>query len=451
MLRQLSTYINRRYATLAGLLLGALWVWLALGDHFRLPTSIDWNIYSNTPEYHEQGSAKDSSNATDVFDFPAVDSEAIKSICGETQWNSSVIFTCDNSVGGIGNIRNSILNCVRYAISAGGSLVVPQIIVRDAADIARIRTGERTSMDYMFDVPHFMQSLHLSCPGLRLYPKTEDIPNRPDAKNLIALLPESIVDAIPKTGLRNPEQWRGTFYTWLEQFQSSDELKIVELGRSYLQYPIHSDGEAFATTFGSILKFRSDVRVLATTTLRALGDKFNLGFKGNLDEPVLKNSYFGAHLRTEKDAKEGWPGGDWKYSRYDTQSALYLEQASKSNTSVIYVSSGDLNEIHTFSKDAESIRMPVTSKSDLLSGKDKAELEAMAWDQQGLVDFLVMLKSSDFAGVGHSSFAWNIALKRHVYAEKKDHLDGPQMLSDELSQVYGFPRGYPEYAACLWP
>jgi hypothetical protein len=95
--------------------------------------------------------------------------------------------------------------------------------------------------------------------------------------------------------------------------------------------------------------------------------------------------------------------------------------------------------------------MSVTTKFDHLSGQDLEELKNLAWDQQALVDFLVMMKAADFAGIAHSSFAWNIALKRHQYAKKKDHLDGPQMLSDELSQMYGIPRGYPEYAACLWP
>ncbi len=54
-----------------------------------------------------------------------------------------------------------------------------------------------------------------------------------------------------------------------------------------------------------------------------------------------------------------------------------------------------------------------------------------------MVGFLVMLKTSEFAGVGHSRFSWNVGRLRHVYAQKKDHLSGPQILSDELSQIYG--------------
>ena len=66
-----------------------------------------------------------------------------------------------------------------------------------------------------------------------------------------------------------------------------------------------------------------------------------------------------------------------------------------------------------------------------------------------------LLKSSRFAGVGHSSFAWNIALKRHVFAGRRRdinlHLKGPQIMNDEFSQVIGTVNQYPEYASCLWP
>jgi len=422
-----------------------------------MPTREDWNPYLSD---HEQAITSGTPNVNttsadlfDMFDFPPVDSPAIKSVCGDTQWNSSIVFTCDNSVGGIGNIRNSILNCVRYTISAGAALVVPQIIVRDTNDIARIRTGERTSMDYMFDVPHFVESLRLSCPQLHLYQKAEDIPNRPEQNHLISLLPESIIIDIPKTGLRHPEEWRSEFYDWISQFESPYETRVVELARSYLQYPIYSDGEDFALSFGSILKFRADTRVLATNTLRRIDQTFELDLESQWDKPILKDAFFGAHLRTEKDAREGWPAQDWKYSRYEIQSQLYLSQARESKSSVIYVASGDPLEVSAFAQDAASINATVTTKSQLLTGKDKEQLELLAWDQQALVDYLVMLKSSNFAGVGHSSFAWNIALKRHSLLMEKgqEYLKGPQMLSDELSQVYGLPRGYPEYSSCLWP
>jgi hypothetical protein len=55
------------------------------------------------------------------------------------------------------------------------------------------------------------------------------------------------------------------------------------------------------------------------------------------------------------------------------------------------------------------MNLTVTTKHDLLTGDDLSELEALRFDQRTMVDFLLS-KSSDFAGVGHSSFAWNVAL-----------------------------------------
>lgn len=117
----------------------------------------------------------------------------------------------------------------------------------------------------------------------------------------------------------------------------------------------------------------------------------------------------------------------------------------------MYVASGNVDEIARFADDAKAYNLSVTTKHQLLGGEDKVKLEAFTFDQQALVDYLVLLKSSDFAGVGHSSFAWNIALWRHQLAKQRDHLNGPQLMSDELSQVYGTVKQYLEYACRLWP
>ncbi|KAK0111206.1 hypothetical protein ONS95_001581 [Cadophora gregata] len=441
--------VPRRYAALAGIVLAALWIWVAFDRPYHFPTHTSWNIYTDRPVTNFYSSAI---AISDVFDFDPIESESIKSICEEAQWNQSIVFRCDASVGGIGNIRNSILNCVRYAISAGAGLVIPTIVMRDSADISLIRTGVNTEMRFMFEPQHFVDSLRLSCPSLRVFSTVAEVQNYDLAPPALSIIPEDLVkDPIPATGLRAPEKWRALLYEWLEQYPKTDPDApyIVSLGRSYLKYPIYSDGEGFALAFGGILKLRNDVRVLATKTLQALAERYN--FQGDLSEAILHNLFFGAHLRTEKDAAEGWPVNDWEYSRYETQAKHYLEQAPRSSPAVIYVASGDLAEVGKFATDAAAINLTVTTKFDLLTGPDLHELNALAWDQQALVDFLVMQKASDFAGIGHSSFAWNIALKRHTLAASKNHLDGPQMLSDELSQIYGRIRGYPEYAACLWP
>ncbi|ESZ92755.1 hypothetical protein SBOR_6867 [Sclerotinia borealis F-4128] len=326
--------------------------------------------------------------------------------------------------------------------------------MRNARDISKIRTGERAGMDYMFDVQHFMDSLGLSCPQLVLYRYVDDVPNRGRGSGPIALLPESLVsEKIPKTGLEHPEEWRGQFFDWLGGWSglkpaTMETPVLIDLGRSYLQYPIYSDGEEMALSFGSILKFREDVRTLSTTALQNMLSTYNIS--QDISQPILPSTFFGAHLRTEIDAVKAWPADNWTYQRYSVQSQHYLQKLATTNLTLIYVASGNKSEIARFSRDAAAYDL--TTKFMLLDAKDREYLNTLAWDQQGLVDYLVMTKSSSFVGIGHSSFAWNIALKRHTYSQRKEgYLGGPEILMDELSEVFGVPNMYPEYAACLWP
>jgi hypothetical protein len=441
--------INSRYAYLFGIVLISFWVYIF---SFVL-TPYDFSMYILRQKYLQSTEHSGNLTTLDAFDFPPLDSHAIRLVCENVQWDPAIVFTCDNSVGGVGNIRNSILNCVRYSISAGGSMVIPRIVMRNSGNIAKIRTGERTGMDYMFDVEHFVNSLKLSCPQLTLYRYVDAVPNRAQGSGPVALLPESLVDQIPKTGLKHPEAWRQQFFEWLGTWSglkpaTMETPILIDLGRSYLQYPIYTDGEEFALSFGNILKFRADVRRIATKALQNLILTYNRST--DLSQPVLINTFFGAHLRTEKDAVEAWPAQDWKYQRYEVQSESYLKKLKTTGLNLIYVASGNQSGIARFSRDAATYN--VTTKFMLLDAEDRQYLKDMAWDQQGLVDFLVMTKSSSFVGIGHSSFAWNIALKRHTFSQKKTgYLDGPEILNDELSVIYGVPHGYPEYAACLWP
>ncbi|KAJ8065865.1 hypothetical protein OCU04_004967 [Sclerotinia nivalis] len=439
---------SRHHIFLVVLIIFSICFYIFLISAYDLPAHIIWQDYLKS-------TLQPTEINNDIFNFPPASSRVIRAVCETTRWNPEIAFTCDNSVGGVGNIRNSILNCVRYAISAGASLVIPRIILRKSQDISKIRTGERTGMDFMFDVPHFIDSLKLSCPQLVLYRYVDDVPNRAKGSGPITLLPESLFsEVIPKTGLEHPETWRGLFQDWLDVVSSStmkvtmETPVLIELGRSYLQYPIYSDDEDFALSFGSILKFRQDVRILATTVLQNLLSTYNI--LRDISHPILPDAFFGVHLRTEIDAVKAWPGNDWIYQRYKVQAKHYLHKIASTNLTLIYVASGNKTEIARFSRDAAAYNL--TTKFMLLDAKDREHLNTLAWDQQALVDFLVMTKSSVFVGIGHSSFAWNVALKRHVYSEMKEgYLDGPEVLSDELSEVFGVTGMYPEYAACLWP
>ncbi|OAF54237.1 hypothetical protein VC83_09485 [Pseudogymnoascus destructans] len=157
---QLPRGVRRIHIALVSWLLIAVWIWLAFDQLYYFLDRTPWNIFSSEPH-----SFLRNPTTSDAFDFAPIESEAIKSICADTEWKENIVFTCNDSVGGIGNIRNSILNCVRYSILAGGSLVEPKIVLRNESDTAAIRTGIGAEFEYMFDRQHFRESLMLSCPG----------------------------------------------------------------------------------------------------------------------------------------------------------------------------------------------------------------------------------------------------------------------------------------------
>lgn len=326
--------------------------------------------------------------------------------------------------------------------------MVPRIVVRD--EYVDMVGGNTTELDYMFDTNHFINSLTVSCPQMRVYKAASTITDRQHAYGPISLGPESLVKKIPKTGLPHPQEWRGLFYKWLSQYVSEDTKGpiIIDLGRSYLQYPTSSDDGAFVHHFGKILKVRPDARSLATMTLLKLTDAYSLQL--HLSDPILKKAFLGVYLSTDVD---GLAKDDQVNARYETQSKLYFAQAAAANLSLIYAASKFGDDILNFIKDAGTRNITVTTKLDLLKGKDREQLlNDFTPDQSLLVDYLVMAKASEFAGVGHSSFAWNIALKRHQFTtQKEDELDGPQVFGDTLSQIYGPPDGHTEFAACMWP
>lgn len=46
----------------------------------------------------------------------------LRELCASKTWQPGLIFKCEDAFGGVGNVRNIILTCIRYAIEAGGSV-----------------------------------------------------------------------------------------------------------------------------------------------------------------------------------------------------------------------------------------------------------------------------------------------------------------------------------------
>jgi len=76
----------------------------------------------------------------------------LERVCKESEFTPGLVFVCDNNSGGIGNIRNFILTCIRYAIDAGASgLILPKIQRRSEEELSNLFSTTFQPFEYFFD------------------------------------------------------------------------------------------------------------------------------------------------------------------------------------------------------------------------------------------------------------------------------------------------------------
>lgn len=401
-------------------------------------------------------------------EFPTpIDYRPIQEVCARTKFRPGLVFTCEGQHGGIGMVRNQILKCVRYAIHGGGAMVVPSMALRNAKDISDIETTTEVPLEYLLDREAFITHLSGSCPGMRIYNHVEDFPfyDKRVRKDL-SLVGDQFEPNHPREGLKHPREWRSSFDRWLRQQYvkiQSDMPVHVKMEQAFLEYPVHEDGEAFVNEFGKILSFRKETRALAARILWELKRRFNLPIDPS--KAINEHAFYGAHLRLEDDAINAWPPEQWRFSRMADQFEEQFQNIERTNLSVVYIASGNQTVVDLFASALKSRllanpnsmarNVTVVTKHDLLWGPYREKLNGMTFDQQALVDFLVMFKASSFMGVAHSSFPWNVALRRHELSKFKTYANnGSNLLRDEYSVIMGMQADYLEvdpFVTGIWP
>ncbi|EKD20583.1 alternative oxidase [Drepanopeziza brunnea f. sp. 'multigermtubi' MB_m1] len=402
------------------------------------------------------------------IDGPFNDS-ALRDLCSSKEWTPSLTFRCDDSFGGVGNLRNMILTCIRYAIEAGATgLVVPQIKERDK-DLKELTAGKTLPFTYMFDEDFFITSLSTACPQMKII-RVEDLVE-PAIK--AAITPKDLGTKFRVVRIMDfPSEWRGLFDQWLVKYghpgASVGSVPIlVTIRPSWFQWPILHDDPLFTATFGRILRFEPTFLKLAATTLYAFNQQYGLGIEARKTGVPDAGKFYGAHLRTAVDAVAA------KFASYDEQSKAYLAESKKKNFEVIYVASGSPPDIERFSETAATMGMNVTTKSKILrSDPVYADtlnaIEALTWDQQALIDYMVLLRSSHFGGTWASSFSYNIVFKRHVAVDngqwthsdlalktgvsrRSDPLEEGECYHDQVSTIFGRPGHGLWFEMSMWP
>lgn len=427
---------NRRYVTFAGTALLLEWMWVFLGS----PGHKD--ILASLPSTQREV-------MEDIFDYGFIQSNALRDICDSVEWSNELIFTCDDNSGSVADVKNSILNCLRFTIAAGGRLVVPRIITSNTNEITDSPSGQ-TYFGSLFDLDHFLMSLHLSCPQLNTYRHTDDIPPRAWMHEPLSLRPEDLASPFPPTGIQSPTTWGAEFHSWLDSQTATrvpaNGLTVVNLARSPPVYPVSSD-EGLAHEFGWFFKIQPDARRLATSTFRALLDKYNI--KAADSDVIPENAYVGAYLGPEvSPANLSLPDANYPPT---TPSQRVLNATIASGINVLYLASNDPSSSEQLVAAVSSLGIRAATKFDLLQPRDATTLQALGLEQQRLVDYLVLGRASEFMGVGGDAFGWSVALGRggKWRREGGEGMEG-ELMRDSLSRIYG-DGGDDEFANCLWP
>lgn len=267
-----------------------------------------------------------------------------------------------------------------------------------------------------FDLEHFTRSLGSACPQIHLIAHANELWNKPSTAKPIKLDPYDLSPLhITDQVLAAPGKWAEAFHNYLDAMHPkpfSEALPVlVTFKKPLLEFPLSYDDPHLVANFGKLLRFRADARRLAGTVLYALDKNYGLGLKAD-HQGVQLGTYYGAHLRTEADAI----AANW--NAYNPQTENYLNHANSSKLNVIYLASGNEKDKGYFTEDASSFGISVATKEDLLSGKgfekELSEMHALGWEQKLLIDYQVLSRSSVFGGTHESSFAWNVAMRRHV-------------------------------------
>ncbi|KAK4206692.1 hypothetical protein QBC37DRAFT_444918 [Rhypophila decipiens] len=384
----------------------------------RLP-HLSW--YNQAAAFSSPASTASADLDLSRVDAPFV-SWPLARVCKETTWNPGVVFICDDNSGGIGNIRNYLLTCVRYAIEAGATgLVLPRIRGRSSNDLADLFV-EHQPFEYYFDKKHFTSSLQTACPEIAIYKSVNDIPNagKPLEPEKIQPITYTKRGGCDQRELnKHSDRFGIEFRKHMEKTSKENKFPFpsMEHPRAYamawgvqFDLQVYRDGPEFVSTFGGLLKFRKDIMDLGLKTAKYMRQYATTQGTTPPDKRIGSTNFTGMHLRSESDALAFWP-------KFEQQSHAYLEKTRALEFHAAYLATGNETEADKLTEIARSkYLIGVMTKRKLLEPyhSDLKALDKLTWDQQALIDYIVLLECQYFTGVSPSSFSMNVALKRHT-------------------------------------
>ena len=341
-------------------------------------------------------------------------------------------------------------------------MILPQIVKRSAHDITKLvptTNGPQRGvpLDYYFDLRHLNDSLTAHCPQMRLHRSIDDFHDVPEMLVPIKMdIPALTKDFVNGTVLARPAQLGRLMWDLINIMVPESRRRYplrVHLATPTFLFPTAYDPPDFAANFGRLLRVRSDARALAAAALFNLAKTYSLDLDPRRGLAAAANasaSFVGVHLRTERDVAGKFPD-------YETQAARYLDYVLRHRTRLVFLATGaSADNVTAFAARARDFDAVVVLKKDLLEGDDLARLLALSWDQQGLVDYEIMLRAGLVAGVSDSSFAWNLAMRRanayHGFGKARPRPASDAVAwSDQYSTLFGHSKAGEAMQLTIWP
>ncbi|TVY87983.1 hypothetical protein LAWI1_G007859 [Lachnellula willkommii] len=399
---------------------------------------VDDNTHHASPttpgSLHSHASTPSATPAPDALDSDSRDAfHGLLHLCKQTNWTDGLWVQCHSNCGedstsmcgGLNNARNRVQTCLRLAIDTGGGMIIPTATTRDEKDL--VKTDDKTvCADFFWDMGYMKKALAEQCPQLQI---------------------RQCDDRAGLTKVIEP-----TFRTYTQAAHSNTTF------RELVRYTLEQDNMTFAditpsapavVSFGdTYIGFNYMIAAELSTIRKALFKvlKFNqelldLGNQILTSEELHQGAFIGVHLRGEND----WPGG---FGTAQTQMEAYVAEIQKIEAGVsyelktVYVSCGDATAIQAFREMLVPLGYVVHDKWTLLATQNEtlARLEALGFDQKGIVEYQVLVEARFWIGVITSSFSSLIAYARTVN-DSDDFFESSIFPGSSKS---GLDRGYTE-------
>lgn len=363
------------------------------------------------------------------------DGSRLARFCNGTKWRQDVVLQMLHSRGGIGNVRGTILDFIYFAIRSGSHMVLPGYVKRTDKSLDWMdESNGYHAFDNMFDPEWITSTLKTHCPQMDVYRTIDDAPYNTTVSAEYNMLPARS----DKQAAHNEPTLMAHFRHWLgdQPGYAPGELNLVSCTAQIWNFDLYPRPRLRAA-FGRLLKISPQIRGLAATAVFNMRPHVRPGVAVDPHDQLHRDAYCGVHLRTEADAaRSGWLRS---YGGFEVQTDMYVETCRSQGLQVVYVASGNQDDIVRFAQKADKeAGITVLSKHDLLVAPgDREALDGLTWDQQGALDWEILSRSSFFSGPTMSSFSWNIAFRRYFYIEGDDRLrkENPYAIQEEDRQI----------------